>query len=125
VFRHSKAGLLWHILGAFVVTFLAIWTVARVYRYYATVSALFRPAMILGILLAAQLSLGVGSYLVRLASREDVQPGALMVAVTTAHVATGAAVLVTSLLLTLQCRRLLIPAKTKLRMTSAPQEATS
>ena len=123
--RHSKAGLLLHILGAFVVTFLAIWTVARVYKYYATVSELFRPAMILGILLAAQLSLGVGSYLVRLASREDVQPGALMVAVTTAHVATGAAVLVTSLFLTLQCRRLLIPAKAKLRVTSVPQEATS
>jgi heme a synthase len=123
--RHSKVGLLWHIIGAFVVTFLVIWTVARVYKYYATVSALFRPAMILGILLAVQLSLGVGSYLVRLASREDVQPGALMVAVTTAHVATGAAVLVTSLVLALQCRRLLIPAKGKLRVTSVPQEATS
>jgi hypothetical protein len=114
-----------HVLGAFVVTFLAIWTVARVYKYYANIPALFRPAMILGILLAAQLSLGVGSYLVRLASRDDVQPGALMVAVTTAHVATGATVLVTSLILALQCRRLLIPAKAKLRMTSVPQEATS
>ena len=123
--RHSKAGLLWHVVGAFVVTFLVIWTVARVYKYYANISALFRPAMILGILLAAQLSLGVGSYLVRLASREDVQPGALMIAVTTAHVATGAAVLVTCLLLTLQCSRLLIPAKARLRVTSVPQEATS
>jgi cytochrome c oxidase assembly protein subunit 15 len=123
--RHSKTGLLLHVLGAFVVAFLAIWTVARVYKTYANIPALFRPAMILGILLAAQLSLGVGSYLVRLASREDVQPGALMVAVTTAHVATGAAVLVTSLVLALQCRRLLIPAKAKLRMTSVPQEATS
>ena len=123
--RHSKAGLLLHVLGAFVVTFLAVWTVGRIYKYYANISALFRPAMILGILLATQLSLGVGSYLVRLVSREDVQPGALMVAVTTAHVATGATVLVTSLILALQCRRLLIPAKAKLRMTSVPQEATS
>ena len=123
--RHSKVGLLWHVIGAFIVTFFLIWTVARVYKYYASVSSLFRPAMILAILLAAQLSLGVGSYLVRLASREDVQPGALMVAVTTAHVATGAAVLVTSLLLTLQCWRLLIPAKAKLRVRSVPQEATS
>jgi heme a synthase len=123
--RHSKTGLLWHVLGAFVVTLLMIWTVARAYKYYADVALLFRPAMILGILLAAQLSLGVGSYLVRLASREDVQPGFLMVAVTTAHVAIGAAVLVTSLVLTLQCRRLLISAKAKPRMTSVPQEATS
>jgi hypothetical protein len=80
--------------------------------------------MILGVLLAMQLSLGVGSYLVRLTGREDVQPGAWMVAVTTAHVAAGAAVLVTSLLLALQCRRLLIPEKAKLRVTSV-QEATS
>jgi len=123
--RHSKTGLLWHVFGAFIVTFLAIWTVARVYKYYANVARLFRPAMILGILLAAQLSLGAGSYLVRLASREDVQPGDLMVAVTTAHVATGAAVLVTSLLLTLQCRCLLIQATAKLRVTPVPQGATS
>ncbi|MCI0419180.1 MAG: COX15/CtaA family protein [Acidobacteria bacterium] len=123
--RHSKSGLLWHVLGAFAVTFLMAWTVARVYKYYAEVAQLFRPAMILGILLAAQLSLGVGSYLVRLASREDVQPGALMVAVTTAHVATGALVLVAALLLTLQCHRLLIPAKQKMQVNSVAQEATS
>jgi heme a synthase len=117
--RHSKAGLLWHVLGAFLVTFLVIWTVARIYKYYASLAPLFHSAMILAILLAAQLSLGVGSYLVRLGSREDVQPGGLMVAVTTAHVATGAAVLVTSLFLTLQCRRLLIPAMARQQATSA------
>jgi len=123
--RHTKVGLVWHVIGAFLVTFFAVWTIARTYKYFANIAQLFRPAMFLAILLAAQLSLGVGSYLVRLASREDVQPSALMVAVTTAHVATGAVVLVTSLLLTLQCRRLLIPAKAKLRVTSVPQEATS
>lgn len=123
--RHSKIGLLWHVVGAFVVTFLVIWTVARVYKYYTHIASLFRPAIILGILVGAQLSLGVGSYLVRLASREDVQPGAMMVAVTTAHVATGAAVLVSSLLLALQCRRWLIPADATLRVTSVPQEAAS
>jgi len=123
--RHTKVGLVWHIMGAFLVTFFAVWTVARIYKYYANVAQLFRPAMFLAILLAAQLSLGVGSYLVRLASREDVQPSALMVTVTTAHVAMGAVVLVVSLVLTLQCRRLLVPAKSKLRVTSVPQEATS
>ncbi|MBM3801258.1 MAG: heme A synthase [Acidimicrobiia bacterium] len=123
--RHAKAGLFWHVLGAFVVALLVTWTVARVYKYYAHLSSLFRPAIVLGILMAAQLSLGVGSYLVRLASREDVQPGVAMVAVTTAHVATGAAVLVACLLLTLQCRRWLAPAETQLQLTSVPQGATS
>ena len=123
--RHTKVGLVWHIMGAVLVTFFAVWTVARIYKYYANIAQLFSPAMILAILLAAQLSLGVGSYLVRLASREDVQPSALMVTVTTAHVGVGAVVLLVSLVLTLQCRRLLVPAKSKLRVTSVPQEATS
>lgn len=123
--RHSKSGLLWHLLGAFLVTFFMTWTVARIYKYYSHVSQLFRPAMVLGTLLAAQLSLGVGSYLVRLASRDDVQPGFLMVTITTAHVATGALVLVTSLLLTLQCFKLLPPPRQKVRVHSVAQEATS
>jgi len=123
--RHSKTGLFWHLFGAVIVTFFVIWTVARVYKYYLSVAPLFLPAMILGILLAAQLSLGVGSYLVRLAGRDEVQPSAAMVAVTTAHVATGAAALVASLLLTLQCHRLLVPPKSELRVTSVPQEAAS
>jgi cytochrome c oxidase assembly protein subunit 15 len=123
--RHSKSGLLLHVLGAFLVTFFMAWTIGRIYKYYPQVSQLFRPAMILGILLAAQLSLGVGSYLVRLASRDDIQPGDLMVTVTTAHVATGALVLVTSLLLTIQCYRLLSPATQRAAMNPVPQEVTS
>lgn len=123
--RHSKTGLLLHVLGAFLVALLMTWTIARVYKYYAEISWLFRPALILAILLAAQLSLGVGSYLVRLASRDDVQPGILMVTVTTAHVATGALVLVTSLLLVLECHRWLARAAQPAPVNRVPQEATS
>jgi heme a synthase len=108
--RHSKSGLLLHVAGAFLVTFFMAWTIVRIYKYYAQFPWLFRSALILGILLAAQLSLGVGSYLVRLASRDDVQPGVLMITVTTAHVAMGALILVRSLILTIQCYRLLSPS---------------
>jgi cytochrome c oxidase assembly protein subunit 15 len=108
--RHSKSGLMLHVAGAFLVTFLMTWTIARIYKHYAQIPWLFRSAMILGILLAAQLSLGVGSYLVRLASRDHVQPEPFMVTITTAHVAMGALVLVTSFILTIQCYRLLSPS---------------
>jgi heme a synthase len=108
--RHSKSGLLLHVAGAFLVAFFMAWTIVRIYKYYAQFPWLFRSTLILGILLAAQLSLGVGSYLVRLASRDDVQPGVLMVTVTTAHVAMGALILVRSLILTIQCYRLLSPS---------------
>ncbi len=123
--RHSKSGLLWHVVGAFLVVFFIVWTVARIYKYYSHLPQLFRTAMILAILLAAQLSLGVGSYLVRLAGRDDVQPGLQMVMITTAHVAAGALVLVMSLLLSLQCFRWLTPARQRVRLSSVPQEVTS
>ena len=123
--RHSKSGLLLHVIGAFLVTFFMVWTIARIYKYYSHLSRLFRPAMILGMLLAVQLSLGVGSYLVRLASRDDIQPGILMVTITTAHVAAGALVLVTTLLLTLQSYWLLSPATQHASVTSVPQGVTS
>jgi len=122
--RHSKSGLLLHVMGAFLVSFLVMWTIARVYKFYADLSALFRPAIILGMLLTAQLTLGVGSYLVRLAGRDDVQPGGWMVAITTAHVATGAMILVTSLLLAIQCFRVLSEVPRDL-VVSLPQEVTS
>jgi heme a synthase len=123
--RHSRSGLLLHVLGAFLVTFFIVWNIARVYKHYGHISQLFRPAMFLGILLLVQLSLGVGSYLVRLASQDDVQPEALMVTVTTAHVATGALMLVTSLLLAIRCYRLLSSSSEKAPAGSVPQEVTS
>jgi heme a synthase len=118
--RHSQSGLLLHVAGAFLVTFFVAWITVRIFKYYAHIPWLFRSAMILGILLAAQLSLGIGSYLVRLVSRDDVQPGVFMVTVTTAHVAMGALVLVRSLILTIQCYRLLSPL-----LGSTSQEVTA
>jgi cytochrome c oxidase assembly protein subunit 15 len=123
--RHSRSGLILHVVGAFFVTFCMVWTIARIYKHYSAIPRLFRPALILGMLLAAQLTLGVGSYLVRLASLDEVQPGIVMVTVTTAHVATGALVLVVSLLLTIWCFRLLSPAAQKMPLKAVLQEVKS
>ena len=82
--RHSKSGIFLHVGGAFLVAVFILWFIGRIYKFFEHRSELFNPALILGFLLMVQISLGVGSYLVRLASRDDVQPLPLPVAVTTA-----------------------------------------
>ncbi len=123
--RHSKSGLLLHVAGALLVTFFILWIVARTHKYYQHSPSLFYPAVLLGVLLVSQLSLGVGSYIVRLMTREDVQPALFMVAVTTAHVAAGALLLVTSLILTLQVYKAAPPIVDALPLSPAPQRVTS
>jgi cytochrome c oxidase assembly protein subunit 15 len=122
--RHSKSGILFHVAGAFLVTFFILWFVGRIYKYFEHRSELFKPALILGFLLMIQIFLGVGSYLVRLASRDDVQPLPLPIAVTTAHLAVGALLLATCVVLTLQVFRILAPATASINLSQATQEAS-
>jgi cytochrome c oxidase assembly protein subunit 15 len=105
--RHSKSGIILHILGALAATVLVVWLVARIRKDYQNVSGLFPTAVLLSGLLVAQLFLGICSYLIRLAASEDIQPALSTVAITTAHVAVGALVLAASLVLTLQSYRML------------------
>jgi cytochrome c oxidase assembly protein subunit 15 len=87
-----------HRLGALTVATLVIWTVARVFRENRNQPSLVRPAALLLALLVVQITLGAFTVWTRL----SVLP-------TTAHVAGGAAVLVTSLILTLRANRLAEP----------------
>jgi cytochrome c oxidase assembly protein subunit 15 len=83
-----------HRCGAVVVSCFIIWTFARVMRSHRDEPELRRPAEALLILLALQVSLGA----ITIWSSRAVLP-------TTAHVAIGAAVLVTSLTLTIRAWR--------------------
>jgi cytochrome c oxidase assembly protein subunit 15 len=85
-----------HRLGAVAVTCWVGWTVFRVLRTYRQEPQLWRPAVILAGLLLIQLVLG--AYTIW--TRRAVLP-------MTAHVAIGAAVLATSLVLTLRTYRLI------------------
>jgi heme a synthase len=84
-----------HRCGAVVVTFFVAWTVVRVLKNHRDEPSLRRPALALIILLTAQICLGA----ITIWSRRAVLP-------TTSHVAIGAAVLVTSLTITIRSRRL-------------------
>lgn len=105
--------LLTHIAGALVVTGILGSAAVKILRRYKGESFLTRPAVVALSLLVLQLSLGVGAYLVRAASPNDPQPLKYMVAVTVAHVACGAAVFATTIVLTLRCFKVLRPPAVK------------
>lgn len=105
IFRHTQSGILPHLLGALLVTVLAVCLVARVFQSRRPPSGLTVAATSLGILLALQLLLGLASWLLRLATADAVQPQFPVVAVTTAHVAVGALILAAGVILALQSFR--------------------
>ena len=80
-----------HRCGAVLVTVMVTWTVARALREHGSRAALRRPALGLFLLLVAQICLGA----ITIWSQRAVLP-------TTTHVAVGAAVLATSLTLTVR-----------------------
>ena len=84
-----------HRCGAVVVSCFVAWTVARVLTTHRDQPQLRRPALALMVLLTAQICLGA----ITIWSRRAVLP-------TTSHVAIGAAVLVTSLTITIRAWRL-------------------
>jgi len=87
------------------------------------VPALLRPALLLAALLMLQLSLGIGAYIVKMADRNAPKPLPPVVNMTTAHVAVGALLLVTSLYLTYQTHRFLTAPTEAVKIASAPHGA--
>jgi heme A synthase len=122
-YGHSGLGVEPHVVGACVVAMLGAWVVTRIVMKFSQARALLRPALLLGTLLMLQLSLGIGAYLVKMADRNAPQPLPPVVNMTTAHVAAGALVLVTSLYLTYQTHRFLIPPAEEVKIASAPHGA--
>lgn len=105
-FRHSGMRLLPHLVSAAVVVVILLWTSISVFARYGRVSQLRNPAAALLTLLFVQLSLGFGAYLTRVEwGRGAAQPELSMVLTTVAHVAVGALVLATSVVLAIQAYR--------------------
>jgi heme a synthase len=99
--------LLAHVGGALVVTLVLGATIATVLLRHRTEKYLARPALVAGTILFIQLLLGLAAYITRAASPYDPQPLTPMVAVTVAHVACGALVFATTIVLTLRVFRVL------------------
>lgn len=106
LFRHH--GLSWwpHVANAGIVAIVLSWTVVRALSQYSRIEAVRRPAITMLALLIAQLCLGFVAFLTRVAwGRDAVQPELPMVVSTVAHVAVGALLLATTVVLAVQIWR--------------------
>ena len=106
LFRHHGLGWWPHLANAVVVSFVLAWTAVRALSVYSHVEAVRRPAILMLSLLIAQLCLGFAAFLTRVAwGTDSVQPELPMVASTVAHVAVGALLLATTVILAIQVWR--------------------
>jgi len=106
MFRHH--GMSWwpHVAHAVVVAFVLTWTSVRALSVYSNIEAIRRPAIMMLSLLIAQLCLGFSAFLTRVAwGRDAVQPELPMVISKVAHVAVGALLLATTVVLAIQVWR--------------------
>ena len=112
-----------HIGGAIAVAIILSIAAVTILRRYPAEKFLTRPATIALGLLGLQLLLGLGAYVTRLRSPDDPQPLNPMVGITVAHVACGALVFATTIVMTLRAFRVLRPAVSAFELSGS--EATS
>lgn len=115
-FRHSGMRIVPHLIGAVVVTGVIHWASLGTIKRHRNVPQLRKPALALLMLLGLQLVLGIFAFITRVVVGKDPSgPQLTMVVSTVAHVATGALLLATAVVLAIQTRRYL----------AAPAEAAS
>ena len=114
-----------HVGGAFAVTVMLGIAALSVIRRHKGTSFLTRPAVFALSLLGVQLFLGLAAYLARAASPNDPQPLNPMVGITVAHVACGALVFATTIVLTLRTFKVLPASDSSVELAARPQESSS
>ena len=125
-FRHTGIKLLPHLIGACVVTVMLCWTVVRVLSHYGNVSELRKPVQLMLALLMVQLGLGFASYVTRLQWMLDApQPTTGIVITTVSHVAGGALLLATTVILAIQTRRMITIQAPETAMSSPSRKAVT
>ena len=113
-----------HVLNAVIVAFVLAWTAIRAISVYSNIEAVRRPAIVMLSLLIAQLCLGFTAFLTRVAwGQNAVQPELPMVVSTVAHVAVGALLLATTVVLAIQVWRH-VPVAVKERIPQAQRSAS-
>ena len=112
-----------HVGGAFAVTLALGGAALSVLRRHKGEPFLTRPATVALVLLVVQLFLGVAAYMTRLGSPNEPQPLNPMISITVAHVACGALVFATTIVLTLRTFRVLPASEAAMEMAARPQES--
>jgi cytochrome c oxidase assembly protein subunit 15 len=109
--RHLAAGLMLHIVSAFVVAALTIAAGLRAWGFYPNESTLKRAGLTVVFATGAQLALGFCAWIVSGAATTGSLSLPWKVVVTTFHQGTGAALLAATVTLRLWLTRLLTPAE--------------
>jgi heme A synthase len=125
MFRHH--GMSWwpHVLNAVTVSFVLAWTAVRALSVYSKIEAVRRPAIVMLLLLITQLYLGFTAFLTRVTwGRNAAQPELPMVVSTVAHVAVGALLLATTVVLAIQVWRH-VPIAFEARVPQAQQDPSA
>jgi cytochrome c oxidase assembly protein subunit 15 len=104
-FRHGAFGILPHIIGAFVVLFLAIWTSRTVRVRFGNVKQLRRWGVLLMAFIGTQFLLGIAAYGAVVQEIKAQQPTTTYVILTVAHVLVGALTLAASVVVALSAFR--------------------
>ncbi len=108
--RHLAAGLMLHIVSAFVVSALTIAAGARAWGFYPSEANLKRAGLTVIHLTAAQLALGFCAWIARGAATSGSLSSEWKVVLTTMHQGTGALLLASTVTLRLWLARLLTPS---------------
>jgi heme a synthase len=125
MFRHH--GMSWwpHVVNAGIVAIVLSWTAVRAISVYPEVDAVRRPAITMLGLMVAQLCLGFLAFITRVMwGRDAVQPELPMVISTVVHVAVGALLLATTVVLAIQVWRH-VPVAFEERVPGSDQKAVA
>jgi len=125
MFRHH--GLSWwpHVVHSVVVSFVLAWTAIRALTIYSQIEAVRRPAILMLSLVIAQLCLGFTAFLTRVSwGRDAVQPELPMVVATVSHVAVGALLLASTVILSIEVWRH-VPVAFEERLPQAQRDASA
>jgi heme a synthase len=125
MFRHH--GLSWwpHVVHAAVVSFVLAWTAVRALSVYSEIEAIRRLSILMLSLVIAQLCLGFTAFLTRVSWGKDAaQPELPMVISTVTHVAVGALLLATAVVLAIEVWRH-VPVAFEERVPQAEQNPSA
>ena len=101
------------------------WTAVRAVSVYSNVEAVRLPAILMLSLVIAQLCLGFTAFLTRIAwGKDSIQPELPMIMSTVAHVAVGALLLATTVILAVQVWRH-VPAAAEERVPQAQRDPSA
>jgi heme A synthase len=115
--------LLTHLAGAVAVLLILGSAIVLILRRHRSEPFLIRPARIALCLLIVQLCLGGLAYWTRTLSPNDPQPLHPMVGITVAHVACGALVFATTIVLTLRVQRVVRAPDSEVSFSASPQQS--